>query len=117
LWFFFKVVSSLRTAPVYFWWLFSEVGLLCFSFALSKVLLWSSGQPGTHHMAQPGLEYMAVLLSQPPSCRDYRCDPSCAAWSSDRQVPIPWDLWSVTVKCCWILALENHIPLFLHPCG
>jgi hypothetical protein len=44
-----------------------------------SVLLCSSGWPENHYVAaQDGLE-LAILLSQPPKCWDYRCVLLCQA--------------------------------------
>ena len=41
---------------------------LIFCWGRERVLLCSSGFPGTQYVANPGLNFMTVLLPQPPEC-------------------------------------------------
>lgn len=85
--------------------------LLCFASFFQRVLLYSSGRPGTHYAALTGFKLM-ILLRQPPHSWDYTRTPPHLA------TVLFWDTTISWISSFFVFAISFQLPsqTALYPC-
>ena len=103
--------NSLKTnAPFSF--LFSFFPFFSVSFSWDRVSLYSPGCPGTHYVAQAGLE-QEISLPMPPECWDLRyVSPHMAKWLISSKRNLRFNRNQVCKLCPWIHGERWSLYLF-----